>query len=85
MAMSELGLEGMVRVGTLDVYPIVWTVVRRDVSARGLSMVMCREAFGVVVRRDEGARAYLVDGRVLTVEDLALEHPSLADGLATIS
>jgi hypothetical protein len=84
MAITNVTLESEVKVGSLDLYPVVLALVRRDIRGHALSVVMCREALGVVVRRHSEVRAFMVDGRVLTVEELALEHPSLADGLAAI-
>lgn len=84
MAVKDVALEAVVKVGSLDLYPIALTLMRRDIKGHALSLVMCREALGVVVRWNSGAHVHMVDGRVLTVEELALEHPSLADGLATI-
>jgi len=84
MAVKCVALEPVRKVGAHDLYPIVWTLVKRDIKGRCLSLMMCCEALGVVVRQDSECRALMVDGRELTVDELALEHPSLAEALAAL-
>ena len=78
---KRLELERPVQVGRLVLVPIAWTVGRPALRGRNLSVAMCREAFGVIVLDGENARAFLVDGRVMSLDELAVECPSLRDAL----
>ena len=71
-------------VGGRELYPVAWTVGRPAIGHHSLRVAMVREAFGVIVRDGDGVRAYLVDGRVVTLTELAAEYPSMADAVATL-
>ncbi len=49
-----------------------------------LHVAICREAFGVVVRDGKSLRALLVDGRVLSMNELVEAYPSLAGVVAAL-
>ena len=64
--------------------PIVWTVGRPVVRGHSLTMTMCREALGVIVRDDAESRVFLVDGRVMSLEELSAEYPELKDPVSSL-
>lgn len=84
MEERRLELEPAVRIGDRELIPIAWTVGRPVVKSHTLRVAMCREAFGVIVRDDNGLRVLLADGRVLTVNELVAAHPSLEAAVSSL-
>lgn len=81
MEERRLELEPAVNVGGWVLIPIAWTVGRPVLRRRSLSAAMCREAFGVVVRDQAELRVLLCDGRVMSLDELATDYPSLREAL----
>ncbi len=84
MGQRQVELESAVHVAEHDLIPIVCTVGRRDWFSKGFMMAICREAIGVIVRDDAGLRAFLTDGREITIEQLVSQYPSLSDAVSAL-
>jgi hypothetical protein len=78
MEEKRLELERAVTIGGRVLFPIAWTVGRPAIGRHSLRVAMVREAFGVIVRDDEGVRVFLTDGRTVSVDELVDTCPSLA-------
>ena len=81
---KEVALEETVSIAGYKLTPISWTARHRLDRGRFVSLTMAREALGVIVHDAEGHRALMVDGRELTLAELALEYPSLSNSLAQL-
>jgi hypothetical protein len=79
---KEVALETTVSIAGYEFTPISWTLRHRLDRDTFVSLSMAKEALGVIIRDVEGYRALMVDGRELTLEELALEYPSLAESLS---
>lgn len=84
MEERRLELEPAVMIGRRGLFPIAWTVGRPVIRGHVLSMAMCREALGVIVRDSAGLRALMADGRELTVAQFVAEYPSLHDAVSDL-
>jgi len=84
MEEGRVELEGGVRVGDYDLFAIAQTVRRPAVRAHGMTVALTREAIGVVVRGPSGVTALMADGRLLSIEQLLAEHPSLVDAVSAL-
>ena len=81
---KEVALETTVSIAGCAFTPISWTLRHRLDRGRFVSLSMAKEALGVIVHDADGYRALMVDGRELTLAELALEYPSLADSLSQL-
>ena len=81
---KELALETSVSIAGYEVTPISWTYRHRFDRGRFVSLTIAREALGVIVRDAAGYQVLMVDGRELTLAELALEYPSLSDSISRL-
>jgi hypothetical protein len=81
---KEVALEASVSIAGYELTPISWTYRHRLERGRFMSFTLAREALGVIVHDDSGHRVLMVDGRELTLEELAVEYPSLLDSLSCL-
>ena len=81
---KEVTLETAVSIAGYMFTPISWTFRHRLHHGRFVSLSMAKEALGVIVHDAEGFRVLMVDGRELTLAELALEYPYLSDSLSQL-
>jgi len=79
---KEVALETTVSIAGYEFTPISWTLRHRLDRDRFVSLSMAKEALGIIVHYADGYRVLMVDGRELTLAELALEYPSLSDSLS---
>jgi hypothetical protein len=79
---KEVALETSVSLAGYELTPISWTYCHRFDRGRFVSVTMAREALGVIVHDARGHKVLMVDGRELTLAELALEYPSLSDSIS---
>jgi hypothetical protein len=80
----RIELEAAITVGRRTLVPLAWTLGRSSVHGNRLNMVMCREAFGVIVYDGSASRVLFADGSESSLEELVRRYPSLADAVATL-
>ncbi|MFW6102915.1 MAG: hypothetical protein ACOC7M_01325 [Chloroflexota bacterium] len=74
--LKQVVLEPAIAIDGFSVTPIAVTIVL-GLSHPGAPVVIVREALGAIVRDVRGIRVLMVDGRELTLAELASEHPGL--------
>jgi hypothetical protein len=81
---KKVALEATISVAGYELTPISWTAIHRFDRDRFVSLSMTGEALGVIVHDAGGHRVLMVDGRELSLAQLAVEYPSLSESLSRL-